>query len=282
MKTLYIDVYFLINFTVDLLALHLSSQFTKTPTTKKRLFFASIIGALYSIAGVLLIDQAVIMLPVSLVFFIIMVSVGVNKVSLKRHFKFSFAFLIFEILIAGMVYYAYCTLDKFTDLSTTTLGAQNKKLLILSLMILICMVVLKLIIGVFSNSKTDRVVSVTILEDGIEITEDALVDTGNLACDPFDHTPVMLVGEKLFCNLFSLNKSEDITSNKRLNKRIRVIPISYGSTSQILYGIRADGVFLDLREKREELSVIIALDKNGGKYGGYSVLMPSSAISGIL
>ena len=206
-----------------------------------------------------------------------------NKaLAIKRKAKFSFAFLIFQILIAGMVYYAYCTLNKFTDLSSSALGETNKKLLILSLVTLICMGLLKLIIGVFSNSKIDKVINVTLVENKKEITIDALVDSGNLACDPFDYTPVMLVGEKIFRSLFSLNSAEDILNNIRLTKRIRVIPITYGGASQILYGLKADGVFINLKGTREEVSVIIALDKNGGKYGGYDVLMPLSAISDIL
>ena len=47
-STVYIDVYFLINFTVDLLAFHLASAFTKVRIKNSRLFIASLLSALYA------------------------------------------------------------------------------------------------------------------------------------------------------------------------------------------------------------------------------------------
>ena len=48
MQTLYIDVYFLINFTVDFLALYFASVFSRVPTSVKRLIFSSLLGALFA------------------------------------------------------------------------------------------------------------------------------------------------------------------------------------------------------------------------------------------
>lgn len=282
-KTLYIDVYFLINFTVDILALHLSAQFTKTPTTPKRLFLASLVGALYAVFGVLLIDYSLLMIPITLFFFFIIINIGIKRVSLSRRLKFSLAFLVFEVLIAGLVYYAYCTLDKFTDLSSENIGAENRNLLILSLIILLAIGALKIIIFAFSNLRSERVVSITLKEGDRKITLDALVDSGNLACDPFDKTPVLFVNESVFLRLFSI-KSFDINlvSDEKLKKKIRVVPILYGTESKIVYGIKPEGAYINYKRREEEVAIIVAFDKKGGKYGGYDALMPLSALADIL
>ena len=49
MKTLYVDVYFLINFCVDFLALHFASRFTKIPTGNIRLIISSALGGIYAV-----------------------------------------------------------------------------------------------------------------------------------------------------------------------------------------------------------------------------------------
>ena len=73
MKTLYIDVYFFINFTVDLLALYFSSALYKLPTSAPRLMLASFVGSLYAVFGVLFLEDRLIMYPVSLVILAVMV-----------------------------------------------------------------------------------------------------------------------------------------------------------------------------------------------------------------
>ena len=65
MKTIYIDVYFLINFSVDLLALYFAAMFMKIRATNLRLVLAALVGALYAVIGVLLIDVSYIMYPVA-------------------------------------------------------------------------------------------------------------------------------------------------------------------------------------------------------------------------
>ena len=52
--TLYVDVYFLINFTVDILALYFAAIFSKVPTSTRRLIISAVIGAFFAIGIVFL------------------------------------------------------------------------------------------------------------------------------------------------------------------------------------------------------------------------------------
>ena len=111
-----------------------------------------------------------------------------------------------------------------------------------------------------------------------------MVDSGNLLQDPTDMSPVMLIKEKevsrLFPELSSLQKNlEEIP--QRLKKRIRFIPISTSCGRGVLCAVRPECVYLISGNKRERLSVTVAIDNEGGSYGGYSGLMPASAIDNI-
>ena len=130
MQTLYIDVYFLINFTVDLLALYFSSGFAKIPVSTPRLIISALIGGSYAVFAVLFITRQRIMYPISFLLFIIMIFISAKRVGFYRKIKYAAAFFLFQIIIGGLVYYSYCTLDKVLNTENlSNIGGENQKLL---------------------------------------------------------------------------------------------------------------------------------------------------------
>ena len=98
MKTLYIDVYFLINFVVDLLSLYFASLFSKTPTTTRRLIASSTIGAVIAVLTVFLPENFFIKIAFSFIGLFAMGYVAPKPMKAKRKVKFIFSFLIFNSL----------------------------------------------------------------------------------------------------------------------------------------------------------------------------------------
>lgn len=285
MQTLYIDVYFLINFTVDLLALYFSASFSKIPTTTPRLMIASLVGALYAIFGILLLNNSIVMLPLSILFLIIMVFIVAKGVSTYRRIKYTVSFLIFEILIGGLVYYGYLTLDRYVkDASSFQIGGENRNLLILSLLVLLSIGVLKLIVSFFGNARSERCARILILDGKKETNVDALIDSGNLATDPFDKTPIMLIRADKGKEIFGIKQSAlDFPDalDYNIKKKIRVIPVRFGENQKILYGFKPDGAFVITKKGRERISVVIALDEESTGYAGCHALLPLGAIEDI-
>ena len=285
MQTLYIDVYFLINFTVDLLALYFSSRFAKIPVSIPRLIISALIGGSYAVFAVLFISRQQIMYPLSLLLFLVMIFISSKSVGLYRKIKYAAAFFLFQIIIGGLVYYSYCTLDKVMNTEKlSNIGGENRKLLILSLIVLLSVGALKLIIAFFGSVKSEKNAFLIIEHEGRKITCEALVDSGNLAKDPFDKTPVMLINRKVAVELFGavdyLSASVVGTDYER-KSRIRVIPICFGKVNKILYGIKPDSVFVTCGKKRERIFVVLAVDVEEDNYGGYSALIPLSALEGV-
>lgn len=285
MKTLYVDVYFFINFTVDILALYFSALLYKLPTTVARLLASSFVGAAYAVIGTLLINNSALMIPVSVLILTVMVLIMAKDVGIMRKLKYGIVFLFLEILIGGLVYYAYSTLDKINLFkSFTESNNENKKLLVFSLIVLLSIGALKLVVACFGNVGCVRNVKVFVEYDGRKNQLDALVDSGNLAVDPFTKTPVMLVGEAVGNKIFGeicRELSNPCELDVSLKKRIRIIPVSFGNEKRILYGIKPDSVYVEKKKLREHISLIIAIDKEGGSYGGYNALIPLSALENI-
>lgn len=285
METLYVDIYFLINFTVDVLALHFASVFSKISTSVPRLLTAAAIGALYAVFGVLLIEKSELMYILAVVFLFIMVIITSKGVGFYRRVKYTAAVVIFNVIIGGLVYYGYCLLDNvFTSEDFADIGGENKNILILSLIVLLSIGVLKLFISIFGNTHYEKKVELTVVYNGTETKFEAFVDSGNLAVDPFDKTPVMLVNSALSKKIFGIDAiTQDSFNNSgyELKKRIRIIPVSFGGEKKILYGIKPDNIYTVAGEKTEKLSLIIATEEKGDSYGGYSALIPLSVLDGV-
>ena len=118
---------------------------------------------------------------------------------------------------------------------------------------------------------------------GRSTTVEAFVDSGNLAVDPFDKTPVMLISAQLADRIYDINalELENIDGiNISLRKKLRVIPVSFGKEKKILYGLKPDRVFIKNKKREERISLTI--DKEGGNYGGYNALIPLSALDDVL
>lgn len=284
MQTLYIDVYFLINFTVDFLALYFSSMFSRVPTTAKRLVTASLAGAFAASLMIFLPEVAVLKLFASITMLAFCSYLAICKVSIKRRVRFLISFVIFEALAGGCVSFLWGIFDKYfyNAFSSMEKVPVNKKLLLFSVIVLIFIGVFKMIVSFFSNIAYEGVVKLEISLFDKKITAEAFVDSGNLAVDPMDLQPILFVKEELARKfipeaIVELRDPDILDRNAR--RKIRLIPVSRGEITHVLTGVKPDCVKVIDGEKKQVISVTVAIDKEKGTYGGYLALIPSGVVS---
>ena len=282
-KTLYIDVYFLINFTVDLLSLYFAARFSKIPTTIKRLIIASLFGALSAVGIVFLPENTLLKFVAAAVGLLLIGFIAPKKITLPRKIKYIFAFLIFEALVGGGVTFIWGLLDRYISdfFNGFEGGAVNRKMLFLSLIVLLSIGVFKMLVSLFTNVETEESVDLEIRFLNKTAIVSAFVDSGNLAVDPMDMTPVLLIKKEIAEGILPVNIDQicDIDSlDRQIKKRIRLIPISRGGETHVLVGVKVDSVKIIKGDFAEEIAVTLAIDKEGGTFGGYKALMPSAAL----
>lgn len=278
MQTFYIDIYFLINFTVDILALYFSALFAKVESTVKRLILSSTFGALLASVIALVAPVGFVFLSILLIGTWLTVEIFVSKSTLLRKFKFYLAFLVFETLIGGFVNLIYNLLDTYIYpiISDQAFGAENRNLLILSLIILIAYGLLKLLYAAFNNIGAEKNIEITIGLNDKEERITGLVDSGCLVCDPLDARPVIIVKKnclEMIRGIYNISCSTDIN----IKRRIRVIPIRSLGAEKVLIGIRTDYIKIKGRKEKIE-NIVIAIDEEEGSYSGYSALVPLSML----
>ena len=294
MKTLYIDVYFLLNFVIDLLAIYFAVIFSVIPSTQRRLVFGALVGACIAVLLIFLPSNFFVDTLASFLYILFLLFTVTRGIRAYRKIKFAFSFYIVEFIIGGFVQFFYGFLDKYLLLylpENLEEGGEHR-LILLAIAILVCIGILRLLVSFFTYRASGTVVVLELTFRGRCVSFEAFCDTGNFVKDPFDLSPVVLVKQRSITPLFpeingNLLKSDllsSVTIEYDLKKRIRMIPIKKSGKTVMMIAIKPDSVYVitDGGKRREKISVTVAIDNEGGTYGGYMGLLPTVAITDAL
>lgn len=275
--TLYIDVYFLINLTVDMLALVFAASLCRMPTSPRRLILCAFIGAAGAVGSLFLSSWRWLTVLMSVWVFAFFAWMVAREASLFRRLRFAVAALLMEILFGGAVYYAYAALDRMGMAEKLTGGGVNRRYLIFAVILLLAVGAIRLIRLFFSGMSSERTATLHIAACGKEITVCGLVDTGNLLRDPMDGTPVVLLTERCAAPLVPAGwdpvRASDLPS--AWQTRLRLIPREGG---RLALAFRPERAEICRGDRKESLRITIAVDKEEGRFGGYDALIPAAAL----
>ncbi len=279
---MYIDVYFLINFTVDLLAFHLAAVFTKIKLRSHRLMFATLLSSLYACMMIFFSGEPWVAALLSIVSLIIVSYTLVGGIRILRRIKLMVSFFLFLTVIGGIVHWTYGMLSEYFPQQEQA-EVHDRRLLILAVLVLLSIGIIRLLFLLFFNSATERTSRLRLEFMGREILLDALVDTGNLLKDPMDMTPVMLIKKKAVSSLFpkGIPDINEVDNSPELKHHVRLIPVCQNGISVIKTGFRPERVFVKKNNRYVETRMTFIIDEENGTFGGYDALVPSCALENI-
>lgn len=281
MKTLYIDIYFLVNFTVDIISLHFAALFSKIKVSNRRLLFSALVGGIVACLTVLvdypLID--IVVFTCTIVFASIFCG---NNAGPKGKAAFGISLIVFLSLVGGMVSFVWNMLeDAFSDYLIEN-DVVNRKMLFFALIALLSIGVFKMLIAVMNFGKVEAVAEINIEFMGRSSQSMAWVDTGNLALDPLGMKPVLIIKKELaerFVPQNIINLTDVDLLDRGVKKKIRLVPLAKNGVTHVYIGFVPDKVEVRYNNRLSYVDVTIVIDKEGGDFGGYLALMPFSAIS---
>lgn len=283
MAVFYVDVYFLINMCVDAVALFLSVKLLHIKTVLWRIMIISLIGASVAVVDVLFVENPVTYALCAVLFFASAAILVNRDISLIRRIRLIVVFIFLEMLLGGIVSYAYRLMDRYlADIGEYFESeAVNRRALLFSIIILFAIGVLKLFIMMFSEQTDIKSVRMRIKVGITEVECDALVDSGNMVKDPMNLNPVVFIKRGIAERLIPIEVLDlcDIDHlDVKLQKRIRLIPVSRGDQTHVMTGFLPDSVRCG--EAWQQVDVTLAIDKEDGTYGGFDALIPS-CVSGV-
>lgn len=286
METLYVDVYFLVNFTVNLLAAHFAAKMTRITSSLVRLSGIAAIGGVLATLLVLFFDRFLPSALLSVAFLIVSGFLVSGTVRFFRRLRFLLLFVISEMVIGGIVFSAYSLLDQYVGEKISEVGGEeNRRALIFALLILLSIGVFKFMMLLFSSLESEKSVLVKITVGDKSISAEALVDSGNLVKDPMNMSPVLFIkpafARKILPeNVISLSEIDSL--ERAYRKRIRLIPVTRAGSTHVMTGVRADSVCICTDGIERSVDLTLAIDKEEGTFGGYELLLPSAVIDDVV
>ena len=280
MDTFYIDVYFFINLTVDMMSLYFASVIARAPTSKYRLLLVSIILAILAVFAVLLDGGVIVTLLFYLLSILLSFFFSVKNVSFKRRVRFFAFFSVIMMLLGGIVSLIFRIIADQMPYTVAD-GGVNRKFLVMSLTILFAISIIKMVSRLFASETNTKFACIRLELMGRAIYVDALVDSGNLLKDPIDLTPVMLLKERAATALLPYGiPTPDSESISVMSKYIRLIPVNKAGKCEIEIGVRTDRATVVEKGKESDIRLTFIIDKEIGSFGGYDGLVPAAALDG--
>ena len=207
MQTLYIDVYFLVNFTVDIISSFFALRLSRLESNMKRLIFSSLLLSLFSVFMVFIEDMLLLKYALSCATLLLSSFIIISGVSFKRRLKYVFSFIIFEGLVGGFTSFLWGVLDKHLKGGEEN-RVENSRLLFFAVIVLLSVGVFKMIISFFSHIESEGSVKIRIELLDKSIICDAFVDSGNMATDPMDMRPILILKPSLAKKILPINVIE--------------------------------------------------------------------------
>ena len=280
MRTVYLDIYFLINLSVDVLACYLCTKLLRIRASVRRLLLVGVAGGLLASCAVILESVWIDIFGGVLFYFISSVLIA-RGASLYRRLCFSVYLLVVSTTLGGAVFLFYGMLENVRDkiFADVSSSPENKRAIILALSILIIIGAFRLFMLFFSDNGVCESARLGVKIGEIYFECEALVDSGNLVKDPMSLCPVMFI-KKSTAEKYLPKELTELTSvdslDRMLQKRIRLIPMTVGGKTRVAVGLRTD--YVKHLQSGEELELTVAIDKEEGSFGGYCGLVPAVAL----
>ena len=138
MQVLYVDVYFLINLTVDSVAAALSAKLLHIKSSLWRILLLASVGAVVAVVDAVFIGRVWGGALLDVLFLLFAAIIVGREISLTRRVKLVVVFLCLEMLLGGIVNYGYRMLDRYVGEfgEYFSAGSANRKALLFSIIIL--------------------------------------------------------------------------------------------------------------------------------------------------
>lgn len=284
----YVDILFLVNFSMDYLCLYISAKILKRAIFAWRVVLASLVGAIYSVASVFLsVEPWIALLCDILVCGLICAMAFHAKGQIKKTLLSALLYFLVSMTVGGIMTALFNLLNR---LKLPFDMADGDGLSVWGFAILAILAgVMAAFGGNFIFKKKEiRDCQLKILFDGKEKSFNGLSDSGNLIKDPISGRPVIIIDRRLSDGFIDSQILEDfingIQPNSPAYSGMRIAPINTVSGRSVIVLLRADKITLTYNRgsKQESLhpDAMFALGDIGKSAEGCEAIIPYSLFRG--
>lgn len=288
--TIYIDIIIIENLIMNYIILYATGLISKNKIYYLRIFFASLIGAIYVatqyISNLAIYSNTIIKIILS----IIMVLIAFNPQDMKKMLKQLLLFYLTTFTFGGVATYLIYVLkpENIIIENGMFVGTYVLKVIFIGAIVGSIILIISFKISKNKMTKKDMICQVKIKLNQKEKILNAIVDTGNMLKEPITGSPVIVVEKNALYDLMPkeiLNNTEYILGgdfekipedikNEYIPK-LKIIPFSsLGKQNGMLVGIKPEKVEVINEEVEEKDNAIIGIySKSLTKRGEYNALI---------
>ncbi len=280
MQTLYADILFLINFTMDFLTLFVTAAILHRKASLLRLCVSSAIGGIYGVAAVFINGILIINIIINLAVSYLMCLIVFPQKTLP-----CFALFYGTGCLLGGAMTAFFTFMNGFNYDSTESGALVGKIPLGWMAVSAAVIGAAAIAGgrMARKKRASRPCRLSVLSHVGSFVFEGMTDTGNLLTDPMSGRPVIILRQKEFLTLLPsellpIFEKSDPDELSKINSEhitsVRLIPSVSVGGDKLLLAYLPKKITVD----NIEVSAVIAA---GGEsdYGGYPALVPEILIN---
>ena len=283
-KTVYLDLLFLINFSMDFLCFYISARIISVRFSALRATLAAVIGGVYGVLALFFVPSA----PVSFLFdalicFFMCLIVFSKKIGI---FFSTIVYFSVSMALGGFMTAIFNLMNRMGFSSLVVEGDGISVWIFASLALLSG--IFTLIGGKsFRRRSSARRAEVSVIYNKRERVFSALVDSGNLLCEPISGRPRIAVDidavrgflpEELIRIAACEKVDVAFAAGSRFAKSIRIVPAHTATGERILLGFRAEKIFIDAGKGRYDSDAFIVLSHLEAPLG-VAALVPSQLLN---
>ena len=281
---IYVDLYFLINTSMDFLCLLITGRLLHARMGTGRLLLAAAVGGFYAVLSLLLAAGGVLGLlaDCAAALLISAVAFASRGIRLRRIFLSSAVFALISMVQGGLMTALYVLLNRL-ELPLGAIGEDTLSAWIFGGVALAAgLLTLR---GGRAMGISSRVEAVEVRARllGREVALNAMVDSGNLLVDPVSGRGVIVAERRALASALprqllgegragEREAMEYIRANAEIAARVRLIPTKTASGGGILVAILPDSVTLKERGGLRSADYLVAAGSVGGE--GFDALIP--------
>lgn len=293
-QTIYGDILFIINFSMDFVALYITAKIMHIKAKTLLLILASSIGAIYSVATLFFKGAFPISLVIDIAVSALMCIVAFKKMTGKSILLSWFLFFAVSALLGGSITAMYSLINSAIG-NRINVGRPSEAYSGLPANVFVIIALFSVVLTyaggrLIGRTSQVKVIEVTVTHDKKRVTFTALSDSGNLLCEPVSGRPAILVSYDIIApvipyevlTLMRTCSYEKLSILSAANlRRTRLIPAKGIGEGRILIGFLPDKITVKKagRSVERHVDAVIAVDtKCSGDYGGCEGIISPSLI----
>ena len=279
--TVYADVLFLVNLSLNWFSLLLTSKIMHRQTKTVRLLIAAAAGALLGFAA-LFIESRIATALFEIASTFIMCAIAFTGGDLTDYLKAASCLFASGITLGGSLTLLYSFFNRAGFAPTRQNDISASVFMLISLAVTLVTLPIRRFI-VSGKSNVDGTLIIEYARKHIELP--FMSDSGNLLCEPMSGRPVIIAQKEDLCGIAPSTvlsfdpQSRLCDTASELPKCIRILPVSTAIGKSLLVGFVPDRIILKYRNRTKESDAIIAFGKLPSKSADtYRAIVPAAIL----